>query len=72
MCSRSTSYPVPDTVIIVPNNKCLQAIRSSLVLLEMKDAKSFRVSAQKARAKEMPKIPKDHEEMDPEKVKVFL
>ena len=41
------------------------------VLLEMKDAKSFRVSAQKARAKEMPKIPKDHEEMDPEKVKVF-
>ena len=25
----------------------------------------------KARAKEMPKIPKDHEEMDPEKVKVF-
>ena len=41
------------------------------VLLDLKDAKSFRVSAQKARAKEMPKIPKDHEEMDPEKVKVF-
>ena len=35
------------------------------VLLELKDAKSFRVSAQKARAKEMPKIPKDHDEMDP-------
>ena len=30
------------------------------VLLEMKDAKSFRVSAQKARAKEMPKIPNHH------------
>ena len=41
------------------------------VLLELKDAKSFRVSAQKARAKEMPKIPKDHDEMDQEKVKVF-
>ena len=41
------------------------------VLLELKDAKSFRVSAQKARTKEMPKIPKDHDEMDPEKVKVF-
>ena len=41
------------------------------VLLEMKDAKSFRVSAQKARAKEMPKIPKYHDEMDPEKMKVF-
>ena len=27
------------------------------VLLELKDAKSFRVSAQKARAREMPKIP---------------
>ena len=39
--------------------------------MELKDAKSFRVSAQKARAKEMPKIPKDHDEMDPEKVKVF-
>ena len=37
--------------------------------MELKDAKSFRVSAQKARAKEMPKIPKDHDEMDPEKVK---
>ena len=41
------------------------------VLLELKDAKSFRVSAQMARAKEMPKIPKDHDEMDPEKVKVL-
>ena len=40
-------------------------------MLELKDAKSFRVSAQKARAKEMPRIPKDHDEMDPEKVNVF-
>ena len=41
------------------------------VLLELKDAKSFRVSAQKARVKGMPKIPKDHDEMDPSKVEVF-
>ena len=42
------------------------------VLLELKDSRSFRVSAQRARAKEIPKIPKTHEEMDPEKVNSFL
>ena len=42
------------------------------VLLELKDSRSFRVSAQRARAKETPTIPKTHEEMDPEKVNSFL
>ena len=41
------------------------------VLLELKDSRSFRTSAQRARAKEMPPIPKEHEEMDPAKVKSF-
>ena len=41
------------------------------VMLELKDSRSFRVSAQRARAKETPNIPKSHEEMDPEKVNSF-
>ena len=36
--------------------------------LLLKDSRSFRVSAQGVRAKETPKIPKNHKEMDPEKV----
>ena len=42
------------------------------VLLELKDSRSFRVAAQRARAKETPKIPKNHDEMDPEKVNSFF
>ena len=41
---------------------------SNQVLLEMKDARSFRVGAQHARSKMTPPIPKDHQLMDPEKV----
>ena len=36
--------------------------------LLLKDSTSLRVSAQGVRAKETPKIPKNHEEMDPEKM----
>ena len=35
--------------------------------LLLKDSRSFRVSAQGVRAKETPKIPKNHEEIDPER-----
>ena len=38
------------------------------LLLEMKDSRSFRVNAQRARGKMTPPIPKDHQMMDPEKV----
>ena len=38
------------------------------ILMELKDARSYRVAAQRARAKTMPKIPKEHDDMDPEKV----
>ena len=38
------------------------------VLLEMKDSRSFRVAAQRARGKQTPPIPRDHQAMDPEKV----
>lgn len=36
--------------------------------MELKDSRSYRVAAQRSRAKAMPKIPKDHDDMDPEKV----
>ena len=38
------------------------------ILMELKDARSYRVAAQRARAKTMPKIPKEHDDMDQEKV----
>ena len=41
------------------------------LLLEMKDSRSFRVNAQRARGKMTPPIPKDHQTMDPEKVFYF-
>ena len=44
----------------------MDGLKDSPLLL--KDSRSFRVSAQGVRAKETPKIPKNHEEMDPEKV----
>ena len=44
----------------------MDGLKGSPLLL--KDSRSFRVSAQGVRAKETPKIPKNHEEMDPEKV----
>ena len=48
----------------------MDGLKDSPLLL--KDSRSFRVSAQGVRAKETPKnlgkIPKNHEEMDPEKM----
>ena len=44
----------------------MDGLKDSPLLL--KDSRSFRVSAQGARAKETPKIPKNHEEMNLEKV----
>ena len=54
-------------------SKLLQSIKddpelSSQVLLEMKNSRSFRVAAQRARSKMTPPIPQDHQSMDPEKV----
>ena len=46
--------------------KLMDGLKGSPLLL--KDSRSFRVSAQGVRAKETPKIPKNHEEMDPEKM----
>ena len=42
------------------------------LLLEMKDSRSYRISAQRARGKMTPPIPKDHKMMDPEKVFYFF
>ena len=38
------------------------------MVIELKDSSSFRVFAQRARAKDLPKIPHEHVDMDPEKV----
>ena len=46
--------------------KLMDGLKGSPLLL--KDSRSFRVSAQGVRAKETSRIPKNHEEMDPEKV----
>ena len=44
---------------------------SQQVVLEMADVEAFRSYATRRRAKMVPKIPKDHKDMDPEKVKLF-
>ena len=44
---------------------------TSQLLMELKDSRSFRDFAQRARARDVPKIPHDHKDMDPEKVKSF-
>merc|ERR1719319_199063 len=54
-------------------SKLMESVKESsemtrTVLMELKDSRSYRVAAQRSRAKAMPKIPKDHDDMDPEKV----
>ena len=44
---------------------------SQQVVLEMADVEAVRSYATRRRAKMVPKIPKDHKDMDPEKVKLF-